>query len=1033
MMDDDLRKTHPRLGAFLKISQFSAIAGVEDYDDAHVTIAPHYVDPSQYPKPIPPTHINMSPGWCNEHYPRGDTGRGEIIQLTLTTLYNVLNREPLPWELEYLTANFGHPQWSVAATLLGLNAIHPDILTYLVAARYHHIPLRCWRQELGDWANAVRRCPRLLAVPMATDTDVMQLRKIFNTTYRSLEEADWQAEATRRTINLPVHFGLRSDGHMSRTSWHQTTTALIDDLTIDVIRDLRSRGYILEPHQWFAERWRWAPGGSSSMRHNLDHLPGSDPRLPPQIRPSKKTVYEELPDDFYDQAIILATPQLVARASTKPEPGGKARAIYAVDDIGQLIPSYGSAGIEVHMNTHGMKARQAPADVVAWQNGPPTACPNQRYLSLDYSDFNTEHELEFMQYIDYSFARAWRLLMPTHSATPHKVRSALWSSAAYGSCWVSRGDDVHRVFAGLFSGERHTARNNTICHAIYSEAAMHYVHYLDSSARFIERNYTGDDEDTTFPDWQTAYLYLAMHTLMGFTLKPTKQMCSAYIHEFLQRMTTPSAFPTRPLFATLAQLASGNWYKEVHIYYDSAVQSVSDNIWEMHTRGLPILWARRLAVEILNATMRAPIPQTDPAAKPRWKQLEWWAYRHGGMDVHPLWAGTPGPRLPIPAITAKPRVTSAARHLATNAWIQGKVDMLSHVPPQLDLLSYQDYCTRESYASIYTHERAAAHTAYARYEWPERVNKPSGLTVPPPPALPIADLPTLMRAFPGNRKHPDTKEVLARMRLDERLLALLGGWEKAVTILRPHTLGRFQNPKDPPILHLGAHHLDPALRSWYANSPIAQYLAVSAATDNRAYDDATKTSLVAQTAMRPTIHYIQAPSAAGKTTYAASAPGVIDTDVIATRLDGRHLMQCAAAAMSSHPYSAPVHGLYNAEILTGKYHAIYSHLPPHYFLPPYLERDYDLIIHIVIPPIDTLVARYQARHYSTAQTYACLTQFNESLQEYPQHRSSYSKKEWHNIYYHDTLPHGLPGTPPPQPPLPYDPRRILRISPMASL
>lgn len=133
-------------------------------------------------------------------------------------------------------------------------------------------------------------------------------------------------------------------------------------------------------------------------------------------------------------------------------------------------------------------------------------------------------------------AEAWHVLAAGLPSRDAKVWSAVWCARGHSRKVVTgAADDPEpwRTFSGLYSGDRDTSRDNTLLHGVYSTMAMEYTRHFDPHADFVARNYTGDDEDVLLNDWATALIYFSMHSLMGFVLKPAKQMCSKAIHEFL--------------------------------------------------------------------------------------------------------------------------------------------------------------------------------------------------------------------------------------------------------------------------------------------------------------------------------------------------------------------------------------------------------------------------------------------------------------------------------------------------------------------
>jgi len=794
--------------AMTRVLAFSATATAEDYRLCGVSVAP----PPQVrtyigiPK-AKPFHLN--PTNCRKLFPRNIYGTGAIIELSLTTLFNdILCRAPTPWEWHLLAINVGAAEWSLAAVIMGMNAIHPELREYMVAHRMHDYPLIHWSKIYANWLNALRRCPYLTGLPNVPPEDVLQLRKLFTCTIRTNEEADWLAETKRRTARIPSHLGLHPDGSLSAQAWSTAFGQAVREITAEVVQHAAPIVAPTTLQDFWSRRARWGGAGSSSNRRRLHDLVEDDQRIASNARPNKKAVFQTLPKGYLHRLLLQYPPIMIARVSTKPEPGGKQRAIYAVHDEAQLGPAYATADLEKHMNVRGMKVRQTPADVVNWLRDHHAYHPHGIWLSLDYSDFNTEHQLRDMAYIDLAFAGQWLRQRHVYPAAIWKAVSALWSAEAYHSCWVSYPDAQLRIFAGLFSGERHTARNNTIMHAAYAHAIEGFSALLDPSFVIKARNYTGDDEDVLLTKHAHVVLYTWLHSWCGFELKPAKQLVGHTYHEYLQRMIVQRGAISRPLFSPLAQLASGNWYHEVHIYYDAMVTATSDNLWELHLRGLNIVWARRWAVSILQRVMRTRVPGLTG-----WRELEWWSYRMAPQQPHPLWYGTIGPLALPPTLPQKPTPSRTAPVAASNELATTLTRGLDDAAPTLHAAIVAD-TQRESYASLYVHQRLADNTTAVIADWPKRHSQPQGLGAALPPSIPDSVITRLaLRGEPGHRR-PTHEELFATLGIEPAMIRHFGSFWRTLQRLPPKRWARLETPQEAQTAPLQAMRMDPAIRAW---------------------------------------------------------------------------------------------------------------------------------------------------------------------------------------------------------------------------
>nr|CAH2618739.1 RNA-dependent RNA polymerase [Bolbocoleon piliferum toti-like virus]CAI5383831.1 RNA-dependent RNA polymerase [Bolbocoleon piliferum toti-like virus] len=869
---------------WLKTLYCSVLAGPEDYRALGMSARIPTHDPSWVPTPsyAQDKELEMdegpivlgNKGWpavVARYFPQGDTGTGEIIQVTITTAYEALARRPRPWEKALMEANIGHPQWSVAAMILGLNSMPPCLLSALVDAQWHLTPLRDWKQRYGDFVEAVKRIGRTGGASPCEATDWICIRKVFNCCDRRLDEADWDTEYTRRTTQLPVQVGLREDGLVSSQRWDEMFNATITELADTIVRNMHAGPTLHTVQEWWDARWAHAPTGASTLRVAVRDVKQADRRLDSEARAGKKCTWESLPARTPAMLMTLCPPQADVRVSTKPEPGRKARALYATDDLNTVVSSFASVHMEKFMNVWGIKAKQTPSDVVEWIRAARKATGTAMWLSIDYSDFNHEHMLKTLVAFNLALAVAWK----RYAAAPvdhQKAMAALWVALSHMNTMCNtEGKAEYRMVGTMCSGHRDTARDNSALHGAYARTAARMMVPLGLDVQPIEQFFTGDDEDALCRDTVRALLYYMGVTVAGFSLNPTKQNAGENTHEFLQRNAIGDGLPKRPLFAVLAQLASGNWYQDVHVWYDAAVGAVSDNAWELAARGMPLGIAQRLACSVINSTMRVPRPEGG------YRKLEWWAYRHGS-SVHPLWYGLAGKLKPAIDIAAKPRPHRIAPRRATASWVGSRMKMCRLRIKAEEKAELIDYCSRESYASLYRKERAAVHREYALTEWPERYQDPDyanmgTLWVGKP------DEKALLRTLPEaecERRPATIDEVLSRFGIDQKMLDAVGGIGKMLANMPPYMVGKYENPRAPRLLPLEMRYLDGAIVSWLGN---ARGIELPMQQDRKTQAAARSAKLVWQRAlvmqetkiMPSLVKVVMAPNGAGKTTYKRAA------------------------------------------------------------------------------------------------------------------------------------------------------------------
>lgn len=932
-------------------------------------------------------------------FPQGPKGNGETLQMTIQTVLSVLDRRFEKWEAQMLAANVGHPQWSIAAMILGMNCLEQTLLQAMLAAEWHLVPLVNWRAAFGVMFSAIRRCPIVFG-SKATPAEVFMTRKMLSCTYRSKEQPDWELEEKNRTMDFPIHMLPKGDS-CSRADWVTELKQTCDHLAHLVVAGMAQTPNLDIMPEWWRSRWGWAPQGSTSLRHKLKEYDVEDDRLPLNARPGKKTAWEAL-DDCYAEVALSAPPIKLARASLKPEPGGKQRSLYAVDDIHTIVASYASVHMEKYMNCWGMRAKQTPADVAQWLvRSAHTKMPNV-WVSLDYTDFNVEHELVALMQLDASLAGAWR--NTGIAATPWKVAAAMWTSEAHANAWVARsGAEMYRTLGTLFSGDRNTARDNTQLHAVYSKIlARATADHYDEEFELLETNYTGDDEDCLANDWIGAWWYMKTHELAGFVLKPQKQMVDTECHEFLQRNTAPDAVTVRPLFAALAQRASGNWYQDVYIWYDAVVQSVSANAWELHTRGMPIIYARRLAAVMLNAYMRVP----DEKEKDGWLRLDWWPFRHG-VAMQPIWYGLSGPVLLPPSIEGKVKPHELLPLRATDSWIEKRQENSGLRLNAERLDEYREYCAKQSYAKLYVRARADAHRDYALHKWPVRTATGTipwrEFGFPLPARIAIDDLWWLMAAHRAKRRPTTMDEVLSRLELDAKFVEVAGGLEKVLSTIKPHLLARFQMPIDPLPVPIAWMFYDAAVAAWLSTTPLArgmwtedgkyriveQMVRFNVAERMHSLSDASKHEQHHASAV---IHLIIAPNAAGKSTFVSKTRGAIDMDDM-VGWTGMQALNARTIPYRKHLERYPLAQRVAETIKVIGATTITSQYAIADMLVPRNQRSYDVLITIIDPPAALLRERMLKRGWNNDKIDRRLERWQNIKQQYYNNKDILTESE----------------------------------------
>jgi len=694
--------------------------------------------------------------WLRYHYVQFDSMMIGRPTLTLTTVLACFTTMP-DWVRELMAVNLGAVQQYVAALIAYIAMVSGPTRQFILEKKFHCMPHQKWL-TLKPALEAAR------AVMAVSPEDVtgaiyLELRKCDLLAGRSTADADYASEETKMKKGLVLRFwpqqGISSMDKYACKLWQALETTCQETVS----RGKANVAYDETPEVWWMSRSRWTASGSSSLRTRVD-TSTLDSKA---ARPSKKSVAEALTNGDLFRA--LAAPTGVFRGSTKPEPGFKQRALYAQDDLTYTRDAFISRDVEKKMVGRGLMARQAAADVVEWVNESASTRPHQHWLSLDYSDFNKEHNTWELMLVDYALIRA----VPNSSTETRNMRLLLGLASAQTRkrSFIKRHGYSARVFSGLFSGHRNTARDNTLLHAAYSDIVVAWAEeQFHAEFKHDWAGICGDDEDAKRTGLASTVAYLGGHQLFGWTLNPKKQLVSFQWHEFLQRFATGNPDPSKPLARNVSALSTGNWYTMPGKYWDTAVTSVSDFGAEMVARGADWEFTRRLLAGYLDTYFN------DGISRRSW--------HHEAMALNRLFwedADLRAWEAQAPSNTEVTREFNTVRKLPTNG-VQDMIKRDWHILQKLekpDLERIKWAWATDSHASLLnpTDGKTAQRDGYNT----RAVRKSHTLVQPPTRAPPkLAAWPKLTTAD-ATRTELNNKDLLNRVGLDRRVLEALGGWD----------------------------------------------------------------------------------------------------------------------------------------------------------------------------------------------------------------------------------------------------------------
>jgi hypothetical protein len=765
-------------------------------------------------------------------------GIGRKAQLSLMTVEYAIGGFD-EWQIEFCKLNRGWMEFAVASVLLWLNVIDVRIREFLIDTGVFSVPIKFWIECFSGWLNDVRKYNGVGFEDEELDVlAASQIRKMNNLTGRDLLPADAEKEARSMLADQSVKMYPGIGKKLEYDTWFQHLQIAIKEL-IDEIRNPIMEGANLRTmKEWWQTRRAWVPSGSSSMKGRLKELKQSDHRIKSSDRPNKAQVVESI---SYLELLehLWSEPFAEARASTKPEPGFKRRALYASDDMSTYIASYASADIEKVASVGGMVAKQTPVDTVDWLKADRLRSnfPNRIWLSLDYADFNKEHSKLSLYYLNKHLSNMWRELANSELSTDimmSKAHCAWWVALSHLNSYSYDLDGAYnKHVSGLWSGHRDTARDNTMLHWCYSnmmKKAVFQTMGLETGVHYM--GICGDDEDGLHDDWVSMVAYLGMHKVCGMNLNPVKQLTDWYAHEFLQRQANRDELPYRPIAPMIATLSTGSWYKPSRVYYDSVIPSLSENCKEIIARGADPKIMLKVIMNMINRMMVVNLSQDEGVeAEPLKIELEWWEYRHGGEGLdtsESLWHGT-GNGMPMPKLEESNfMVDKIAPKQALEDWMESKNRWFEHVSEvgqrwykdQLCINTYKNYYGnyRERMRNDLAVESFGSRQNFVDREMIERLIQEGTLIYGKP--IPQLEPKSILREIDMYEveRRPLTHEVLLdRLHIDNGILELIGGWKGFFKVATPEDMSKWEKVPDVQMVPVPTElaYVDPAIKNWW--------------------------------------------------------------------------------------------------------------------------------------------------------------------------------------------------------------------------
>jgi len=544
--------------------------------------------------------------YCRFKFSSPPGGYDSMARLTVRTIVKAwlkMNKKPLRDKLirESLFFQTQQDTNAVIALLIYLHLENDSIIAFFEETKLHCYPMERW-PDLKSNFDTIRQTGWL--TPNIYDCKAAMLtRKIVCLIGRDTAEADWKQQSLQRTSPGPLR---KTDMNLAKSKSQKVKFEVIDEIATRVITSLKTGPGQTTLLKYFSERLEHAPGGSSDIDKDKvkEYFNLQKSR---QIQITKQVAYEiyDYPDLI---EWLLTAPRIIARGSTKHEPGKKNRDLEATDDISSFMASYASDGIENRFHWRGTVISQTPAEILQWWYQ--QVAGYRWWVSYDYTSYNLYNNVEDMVYLNIALAEKW-LTLHEQTGEPSyldKAYAALWTAESHYAAVLKTPIGDIRNLRGLFSGSRDTMRDNTLLHVYYNELAFIMYKKITGQARdHTTMLKSGDDEVGGFHNQLDCYVYVRSLEHAGLVGKRSKLLIAERTSEFLQLMVDEEGSMTYPIASAIATFVSGNWYKEPVRRIEEYFKSLTDQVWNFGREGVNVDLCRYLVEETMDWFCRVPI------------------------------------------------------------------------------------------------------------------------------------------------------------------------------------------------------------------------------------------------------------------------------------------------------------------------------------------------------------------------------------------------------------------------------------------
>jgi hypothetical protein len=533
-----------------------------------------------------PLNKNYKVDWDEVKVPTGFIGRMRVSVQSVINSCGGTNSCMESWIAQQATKV---ADYQLAALLLWCHALDSAGLHW-IGCTAASVSMTEWEEKgITEVTQIARRCGRLGGAQIGTHTLAGRMKTLLG---RDLRNADAEDELAGRTTVINSHMcaGPTVKGGAAWRKAFDKHAKRFLKITMSQVEHEQ------DMETWWKRRSMWLPTGTSSIK-NTEWIAkaGLESQWHDAIRGQRRSKALQLAGKEFSwiKTVFNREPAMQCRFATKNEPGLKRRPLRALDDAAFAIQAFASAYTEKTWSVLGAVPRQQPEDVATTCNAIKHLEKDTHMLCADYSAFNENHRVTDRVRLNHIYAN-----MLKQAGRKNRAEAAAWVGLAHLNHWL--GDE--RCNSGLSSGERDTARDNTMLHWIYQQIALEEAGaWVGSEIKPKLARCCGDDEILVGMKRSESIAYVLTLERHGFRLQKQKTMLSNQVSEFLQYNFGPNdTIPRQPLPPNLINYVSGSWYKSGNYEAGTVPQQAAEAAASLYRRGLPLTSSRKLCIATCN-------------------------------------------------------------------------------------------------------------------------------------------------------------------------------------------------------------------------------------------------------------------------------------------------------------------------------------------------------------------------------------------------------------------------------------------------